>query len=341
MKRRFGRAARSGVALLLAALICVPLLPVQAFEEDGRDGAVMDVVPSSDKPGGVTGGVTALSLDGGVEGVPEFVGDDVNVEFYNAVGDAKYHHHFADLAEPDVSEYRYRTGYYSVLEEKTCEKNGLTYLIPDEDEDESKSKSKRATDNSEEFEKAIEAGGGKLFLPEGDYVVSQLTAAKIKSISGPGRIWLKEWNGGDTWYYLKGLYDSPLTYSNDGWIDAAHFNDETWREMHWITDLPEAGNWSNSEQFKGNISPRSEFVFDRDRDQLNMWLTIRPAVSNEDDFGPDEITVCISGAAVKYTTAGNTVWNENKAYDAGLQLGEGAMFDPNWNEETKKPVPMG
>lgn len=260
----------------------------------------------------------------------QYAGEAVNVKDYGAVGDAKYHHHFADRSMKDP--YQYLTGYYSYLvlttkvETDSYTKRTIEYEIPDE------SMSVRATDDSIAFDTAIAESDGRLYLPDGDYMISQLTAANIKSVSGSGRIWLKEWNGGNTWYLADGtLEKTPLVYQNDGWIDAAHFNDEIWRAMHWITDLPQVFGWNDSSEFSGNMSPRSEFSFDKTRDSLNTWMTVQPAVSKE-AFEPMEITICIRDINVKYTIKGDNIWNEAASgvkYDA-------AMFDLRWNGESKE-----
>lgn len=284
-----------------------------------------------------------------------------NVRTFGAVGDAVYHHHFG-LAE---DEWAYRAGHYSSLEEDTfyayyfgAEGASPTYtVISDEDtpgqrevciSDVTKVKQKAydpkvgdtvvafrgadpersvpATDDSAAFEKAIAAADGKLYLPEGDYMVSQLTAAKIEDISGPGRIWLKEWNGGTTYSLASGEGDL-LPYEAYGWIDSEHFHDEVWRSMHWITCLPLAHGWLNSSDFTGNISPRSEFPFDRNREFLNVWLTVKPAVEKE-KF-PDSVTVCIGDMSVYYTTEGSRKWHQ-----AASGFSSGGLYHPSWSGES-------
>lgn len=190
-------------------------------------------------------------------------------------------------------------------------------------------KSVYATDDSDSFERAIAAGGGRLYIPEGDYLVSQLTAAKIKEIAGPGRIWLKEWRGGILWYLILGQSDL-VEYQNYGWIDQAHFHDPVWRAMHWITDLPEANGWKSSADFQNNTdSPCMEYRFDDTRENINVWLTIAPAAPKE-DF-PDEITLCISkDMAAYYTLGGSTEWK--RATSGGV---EGGMYHSSWNGKSR------
>lgn len=280
-----------------------------------------------------------------------------NVRNYGAVGDAVYHHH---LGEPE-DEWSYRAGHYSRL--VTAEvytpyfgKAALdtTYTVVADGQTLGKrqvsvshvrpgtshysptagdvvvaytavdlSESVPATDDSAAFDAAIAAGEGRLFLPAGDYMISQLTAARIRDIAGPGKIWLKEWKGGST-YYLASGSSGVLNYQNYGWIDEAHFHDEIWRSMHWITCLPEVYGWQDSDEFSGNISPRSEFRFDKTREHLNIWLTIQPAVG-EEDF-PDQITVCIADMSVSYSAKNSTEWHA-----AVLGFDDGGLYRMSWD----------
>lgn len=194
------------------------------------------------------------------------------------------------------------------------------------------SRSVSATDDTAAFEAAIAAGNGCLTLPEGDYMISQLTAAKIRNLQGTGRIWLKEWKGGGTYYLEYGI--SPMqSYRNYGWIDANRFHDSAWRDMHWITCLPQVYGWKSSEEFSGNFSPKMEFEFTETRDELNVWLTIQPTVPAE-KF-PDSVTVCISNLSANYTVEGNMQW-KCASDEGGVS---GGMFDLRWNGSQKDILP--
>lgn len=186
-----------------------------------------------------------------------------------------------------------------------------------------------AFDDTAAFEQALAAGNGFLYLPEGDYLISQLTAAKIQELAGPGRIWLKEWRGGVLWYRILGQSEL-LAYSNYGWIDASRFHDEAWRAMHWITDLPEAGGWTSSADFRNNTdSPCMEYRFDSTRENVNVWLTVAPAVSRE--AFPETITLCIAkDLAAFYTLDGETEWR--RATAGGI---EGGMYHSSWNGKNR------
>lgn len=186
------------------------------------------------------------------------------------------------------------------------------------------SRSVPATDDSAAFEAALLEGGGWLYLPEGDYMISQITAAKIRKIQGPGKIWLKEWRGGET-YYLEYGISSMQNYENYGWIDASHFEDSAWRDMHWITCLPQVYGWKSSEDFSGNFSPKMEFEFTDTRNELNVWLTIQPVVPKE--RFPDSVTVCISNLSANYTVKGSKQWIR-ASDESGVG---GGMFDLRWN----------
>lgn len=281
-----------------------------------------------------------------------------NVKEYGAVGDAAFHHPLGER----IDEYGFRAGHYSKLVTAEyhipytgVEESSAVYtVIADKDSlygrrirlskvnpgRESYTPEKGdavvaytaadpeasvpATDDSAAFEAAIVAGDGCLTLPEGDYLVSQLTAAKIKDIQGPGKIWLKEWAGGTTYYLETGASSVPLSYKNYGWIDESHFHDSAWRDMHWVTCLPQVYGWTESGNFSGNISPHMEFDFHKTRDNLNIWLTIQPAVP-EEEF-PDSITVCIADMSANYTIKGSKRWQ--KASGSGVG---GGFFDLSWN----------
>lgn len=186
-----------------------------------------------------------------------------------------------------------------------------------------------AADDSAAFEAAIGAGDGALYLPEGDYLVSQLTAAKITGLAGPGRIWLKEWEGGVLWYLLLGLSDL-VEYQGYGWIDAAHFHDGAWRSMHWVGSLPQVNGWTSSAAFTGHLySSRIEYPFDESRENVNVWLTVTPAVPEE--AFPESVTLCISkDMAAFYSLEGQTGWIP--ATEGGI---EGAMYHSSWNGRSR------
>lgn len=283
----------------------------------------------------------------------------VNVKDHGAVGDAAYHHFFGVRKDS----YTYWVGHFSRLVSTTfCEpykgSSGSaevpTYkIVPNtaagsssqirladvnpvsgykpavgdvvvQYEAADEKKSVYATDDSKAFEAALAAGDGLIYLPEGDYMISQLTAMKIQDITGPGRIWLKEWKGGTLWYLLSGTSDFA-TFQNYGWIDAEHFHDEIWRAMHWTTCLPEVHGWTSSEQFSGNFSPRMEYDFDDTRDTANIWLTVTPAVPKE-QF-PDTITICIGkDAGSRYSLHGESEWNPASYTGLG-----GGMYHSSWN----------
>lgn len=283
-----------------------------------------------------------------------------NVRDFGAVGDAAYHHHFG---QPE-DEWSHQVGHYSLLVEDTfyahyfgeAGASPAYTVISDEKapgagevcvSEVARSKQKAytpkegdsvvafraadlersvpATDDSEAFEAAIAAGNGCLYLPEGDYMISQLTAEKIENITGPGRIWLKEWKGGTTYYLASGTGDL-LTYQEYGWIDEEHFLDEAWRSMHWVTCLPEVHGWQDSDDFSGNISPRSEFPFDENREHLNIWLTVKPAVE-EWEF-PDSVTICIGDMSVYYSSEGSREW-----HTAASGFSGGGIYHPSWSGE--------
>lgn len=288
----------------------------------------------------------------------------VNVADCGAVGDAAYHHHLGQSQD----DWSYWAGHYSKLVTGTyyvpcangARPEGALEVVADGRSQEKgrirlsqvrsdmsfykpavgdtvvayqavdRSASVPATDNSAAFEKAIAKGDGRLYLPAGDYMVSQLTAAKIKDLKGPGKIWLKEWNGG-TVYYLAAGVSKELVYQNYGWTDAARFRDSAWRDMHWVTCLGEAKGWTDSSEFSGNISPRMEFSFHPTRDNLNAWLSVQPAVG-EEDF-PDSVTICIAGLSANYTRRGGSNWR--RAGGGGI---EGALYSPKW-DETRKDLP--
>ena len=281
-----------------------------------------------------------------------------NVRDYGAVGDAKYHHplgersgewlcmagHFSQMTmvkhcipyvgrEKTSSIYQIVPNNYSpsvrqirLSDVKSGQANytpsvGHTvavYTAPD------LTLSVPATDDSAAFEQAIAAGDGRLYLPEGDYMISQLTAAKIKNITGPGTLWLKEWTGGNLYYLAAGISPEPLIFKNYGWINAARFHNDIWKDMHWTTCLPQVRGWQDSGSFSGNISPRMEFSFDKNRDNLNVWITVQPAVA-EKDF-PDSVTVCISNVSANYTLKGRRSWN--RASGSGIG---GSLFHLSWD----------
>ncbi len=281
----------------------------------------------------------------------------VNVRDYGAAGDAAYHHHLGEMRDT----WNYWVGHYASLVTATrhvpCagegENAGAYEVIPDGQTPRGRqiclsdvrpgqrdytpavgdrvmaytaadpAASSPASDDTAAFAAAIDAGDGRLYLPEGDYQVSQLTAARIQDIRGPGRIWLKEWLGGSL-YYLAAGGSQPLVYQNYGWIDETRFHSALWRSMHWVTCLQEVRGWTESGDFSGNISPRMEFAFDKDRDKLNVWLTVQPAVA-EEDF-PEAVTVCISKLSASYTLKGSKIWR--RASGEGV---EGGLFDLNWD----------
>lgn len=281
-----------------------------------------------------------------------------NVREYGAVGDATYHCFLGER----LGDWDFMVGHYSTLVTENyhvpylgTEKVSWTYqVISDADTQKGSvlrltdvnpgrdsytptlgdvvveytaadlSRSITATDDTAAFERAISASGGCLMLPEGDYMVSQLTAAKIRKIQGPGKIWLKEWRGGET-YYLEYGISSMQSYRNYGWIDESYFQDSAWRDMHWITCLPQVRGWKSSEDFIGNFSPRMEFAFTETRDELNVWLTIQPAVP-EEEF-PDSVTVCVSDLSSNYTVEGSKRWKRSSD-ESGMG---GEMFDLRWN----------
>lgn len=280
-----------------------------------------------------------------------------NVRDYGAVGDAVYHHHLGKQINP----YSFWAGHFSELSTaeyhipyRGKEPSSLTYqVVPDRNAPSNRqiclsdvnpgyeaykpapgdtivkytaadlSASVPATDDSAAFERAIAAGDGLLYLPEGDYLISQLTAAKIKDLQGPGTIWLKEWRGAELYYLTQGSSD-VLIYKNYGWINAARFHNDAWRDMHWITCFPQVYGWKSSEEFTGNFTPRSEFGFNKNRVDLNIWLTIQPAVA-EKDF-PDAVTVCISDASSNYTERGKRTWH--RASGSGMG---GGFFSLAWD----------
>lgn len=287
-----------------------------------------------------------------------------DVKDYGAAGDAAYRHPLGER----VGDYTFRVGYYSKLVTETYHvpyigegKCAWTYQVIGE-QDAAPERGLRlskvhpgrssyepkvgdtvveytaadrkasvpARDDSAAFEAAIKAGGGYLTLPKGDYVVSQLTAAKIRDIQGPGKIWLKEWTGGTTYYLEAGIYNMQ-SYRNFGWIDAERFHDSAWRDMHWITCLPEVRGWTSSGEFTGNLSPRMEFDFHKTRDSLNVWLTVQPAVSKE--AFPDTVTVCIADMSANYTTKSSTRWQRASGKGIG-----GGLFQLTW-DETNITVP--
>lgn len=254
----------------------------------------------------------------------------INVKSCGAVGDACYHYPLGirgGMKEAGKRDSEYWVGHFSRLVTKIYqeprqgdEKEVFVYKAADEE------KSVYATDDSEAFEKAIALGEGNLFLPKGDYMISQVTAAKIRNITGPGRIWLKEWKGGGLWYLRTGTSDL-CSYGGYGWIDEAHFHDLIWRSMHWVGCLPDVHKWEKSEEFCGNFSSRMEYTFDESRDNINIWLTIKPAVAWE-KF-PESLTICIGkDSSAFYTLKGETKWN--KACEGGI---EGTMFNSAWNGE--------
>lgn len=286
-----------------------------------------------------------------------------DVRDFGAVGDAVYHHHFGQAQD----EWAYRVGHYSSLEETTLyaryfgeEGANPTYTVVSDGDTPGAGevclsevtrfrqkgcdpavgdavvafrgadpeRSVPATDDSGAFEAAIAVGEGRLYLPEGDYMVSQVTAAKIEDLAGPGRVWLKEWNGGTTYSLASGGGDL-LPYEAYGWIDAEHFHDEIWRSMHWITCLPLAYGWQDSGEFTGNISPRAEYPFDENREHLNIWLTVRPAV--EEERFPDRVTVCIGDMAVYYTVQGSREWHQAASGFSG-----GGLYHPSWSGENEE-----
>lgn len=287
-----------------------------------------------------------------------------NVADYGAVGDAAYHHHLGESR----NDWSYWAGHYSHLETGTYHvpctgerrpasalavvadgrpleegqihlsdvRSGQTFYKPAVGDTvvaytaADRRASVPATDDSAAFERAIAEGAGKLYLPPGDYLVSQVTAAKITNLKGPGKIWLKEWVGG-TVYYLAAGISEELAYRNYGWVDAEHFWDEAWLDMHWITCLGEVNGWTESRQFSGNVSGRMEFDFHPTRDNLNAWLTVQPAVP-EEDF-PDSVTICISNLSANYSLEGGRKWR--RASGKGI---EGAIYNLSWNE-TSAEVP--
>ena len=186
-----------------------------------------------------------------------------------------------------------------------------------------------AAEDSAAFENAIAASGGRLYLPEGDYLVSQLTAAKITELAGPGRIWLKEWRGGVLWYLIYG-WSELAEYQGYGWIDAAHFHDAAWRSMHWLSCVPQVNGWESSADFAGDgYSARIEYPFDETRENVNIWITIEPTVPEE--LFPDEITVCIGkDMAAYYSLRGAVEWS--RATEGGV---EGGMFHSSWNGRSR------
>lgn len=279
-----------------------------------------------------------------------------NVRDYGAVGDAMYHH---PLGEP-ADEWLYWAGHFSRIataryhipcfgedndmafqviadsappagrQIRLSEVNpGQTSYTPSvgdivvEYTGADMSASVLATDDSAAFETAIRAGEGFLYLPEGDYLISQLTAVKIKDLKGPGKVWLKEWMGGSVYYLAAGISD-VLLYKNYGWIDEKHFHDDIWRDMHWVTCLPQVRGWTSSMEFTGNISPRMEFDFHSTRDNLNVWLTVQPAV--EEEAFPDSVTVCIMDMSANYTEKGSRKWSRAAGGGTG-----GGFFRLSWD----------
>lgn len=281
-----------------------------------------------------------------------------NVRDYGAVGDAQYHHPLGERS----GDWLCRVGHFSqMITVKHCipfigqeKNNSICQVVPDSFTPSSRqirqsdvksgqanykpsvgdtvavytapdlNASVPATDDSAAFEQAIAAGNGRLYLPEGNYMISQITAAKIKNLTGPGILWLKEWTGGNLYYLAAGISTEPVTFKNYGWINAARFHNDIWKDMHWITCLPQIRGWKDSGSFSGNISPRMEFSFDKNRDNLNVWITVQPAVA-EKDF-PDSVTVCIANASANYTLKGRRAWN--RASGSGI---EGGLFYLNWD----------
>ena len=284
-------------------------------------------------------------------------GEWANVRDYGAVGDARYHHPLGEKAD----EWLYWVGHFSQMATTeyqvpyigTAENDEAYKVIPDsllllgrqirlskvnpghasytpaagdivvEYTAVDLEASVPATDDSAAFEAALAVGDGRLYLPEGDYLISQLTAVKIKDIRGLGKIWLKEWMGGTIYYLVAGISD-VLTYKNYGWIDETHFHDQIWRDMHWVTCQPAVYRWTDSDDFYGIISPRMEFDFDETRDTLNVWLTVQPAV--EEDAFPDSVTVCIADMSANFSLKGSKKWHA--ASEGGIG---GGLFHLTWN----------
>ncbi len=191
-----------------------------------------------------------------------------------------------------------------------------------------------ATDDSAAFEDAINASGGYLFLPAGDYAIGALTARKIRGISGPGRIWINEWNGGELFYLVTGLSDL-LYYAGYGWIDEKHFHDEAWKAMHWVSDVVQANGWNGTGDFTGTFSPHAAeaYRFDADRESINVWFVVQPAVP-EAAF-PDEITVCVSKEISSFISlAGNPKWQRASTSDVAA-----SMFNEVWVGDENTALP--
>ena len=188
-----------------------------------------------------------------------------------------------------------------------------------------------ATDDSAAFEAAMEANDGRLYLPEGDYMISAVTASKIEGLSGPGRIWIKEWRGGTTYYLASGT-SKLLEYSGYGRIDAEHWADENWRDMFWIGDYLSIYEWQKEEDIKQVFSSFAEYPFDASRNNINVWMTITPTVSRE-DF-PDELTLCVSKESTSYyTVTGSRKWLPAAEGD---QL-NGAFYSRSWDGTNVEP----
>lgn len=175
-----------------------------------------------------------------------------------------------------------------------------------------------AHDDSEAFERAIAACDGVLYLPEGNFVVSQVTAAKIRSLYGAGRVWIREWQGGVLYYYMSGTSERLRNY-NYGFADPEVFTSVAWRSMHWI-EAPQVRSLSEAIQSPSGerISPVSQYAIDPTREAVNVWFWIEPTVE-EDEF-PDEVTVCFSkDTAAYYTLSGDYTWHRSSM--GGIEFG--------------------
>ncbi len=187
-----------------------------------------------------------------------------------------------------------------------------------------------ATDDSLAFLKTIAACDGVLYLPEGDYVVSQQVAEGIKALYGVGRVWIREWQGGVLYYLMSGT-SKRLRNLNFGWADPVNFQSPAWRSMHWV----EAAKSKRLEEeisspTEGRISPICQYAVDSRRKAINTWFWISPTVE-EEDF-PDEVTVCFSkNTSAGYTYSGDYSWHRSSP--GGLEHGY-FLYSDYTGEET-------
>lgn len=183
-----------------------------------------------------------------------------------------------------------------------------------------------ATDDTEAFERAINAGDGYIFCPSGNYMVRTTTARKIKQLSGDGVIYLYEWLGGHTWY-LANDKSNALYYAYYGYIDSRKFNNSLWRSMHWISDI--TNRFNKEEDFIGRFCPTrtSNYVITNNSNSLNTWFTVTPMIDEHDM--PDDITVCISKELGSfYSTMYYPKWV--RASETGIN---GSMFSTLWGSD--------